>query len=399
MGKHSKEENIVKNNKTTKSKKKSDVREILDKNDDTNTITVTVKGEKVEEKKVKKKSATKTKSTSAKKASSDNEIRPHKRRANRVAKWLIILLILVFTGVGALGIFNKIKENGGGLTGILTTALGEDKVDVNQLEPIQIMIVGISGVDEWKLADTIMIASYDPKTQSAGLVSIPRDTYVGAADRHSASQLYLQSYKINAVYRNGTNLEGMMNRINALTGLNIDKYVVIDTAALRKLVDTIGGVTYDVPIDMWYTDDSQGLKIELYAGHQVLDGAKAEQLVRFRHNDDDSTYPSDYGQQDLGRMRTQRAFVTETLKQTLKPQNLFKIRQILDIMQNNVNTNIDLATLKQYLPYAVEFNVENLKTGALEGSVEMCNGVSILVVSQYRARNTVNEIFSPNSEE
>lgn len=392
MGKHSKEEDIVIKRKSARGTKRGTTKKSTNKvKDDDQTITVTVRDNEV---KGTKKSTKTTKNNSKK-----DEVRPHKRVANRIAKRITVLILIVLLGLATAGVVLKVKENGGGLVGVLTTALGEERVDLDKLEPIQIMVIGISGVDEYKLADTIMVASYDPKTQSAGLLSIPRDTYVGKQDRHTASTSYLQSYKINAVYRNGANLEGMMERINALTGLNVDKYVVIDTAALQKLVDAIGGVTFDVPIDMWYTDDTQNLKIDLRAGTQLIDGAKAEQLVRFRHNDDDSTYPTSYGQQDLGRMRTQREFVTATLKQTLKPQNIFKIRKILDIMQNHVKTNLDVATLKQYLPYAVEFDADNLKTAALDGSVEMCNGVSIMVVSPSRAKATVEEVFGANSEE
>ena len=81
-----------------------------------------------------------------------------------------------------------------------------------------------------------------------------------------------------------------------------------------------------------------------------------EQLLRFRHNNDGSTYPSSYGQQDLGRMRTQREFIIATLKQTLKPQNIFKLKQVIDIMSENVKTNLDFNEIKAYVPYAVKFD-------------------------------------------
>ncbi len=64
---------------------------------------------------------------------------------------------------------------------------------------------GISGVDDYKLADTIMVASYNPKTQEASIMSIPRDTYVGKKDRTTATSNYIASYKINTVFRSGKN--------------------------------------------------------------------------------------------------------------------------------------------------------------------------------------------------
>ena len=84
---------------------------------------------------------------------------------------------------------------------------------------------------------------------------------------------------------------------------------------------------FDVPIDMKYTDKKQGLYINLKAGVQKLDGDKAEQVVRFRHNSDGSTYPAEYGIEDIGRMKTQRNFLKALAKQTLKIENIFKINE------------------------------------------------------------------------
>ena len=272
------------------------------------------------------------------------------KTVRKVKRVVVTILLLAIILAGTLFGY-KIYQNGGGLTGALATILGEDTEKLQNLEPIQLLIMGESGVDDYKLADTIMVASYNPKTQKASLMSIPRDTYVGRRNRNTATQNYLASYKINTVFRSGTNIPEAIDRINALTGLNLENYVIIDTKALIKLVDAIGGVTFNVPIDMHYTEDTdQNLYIDLKAGEQLIDGAKAEQLLRFRHNNDGSTYPSSYGQQDLGRMRTQREFIIATLKQTLKPQNIFKLKQVIDIMSENVKTNLDFNEIKAYVP-------------------------------------------------
>lgn len=315
----------------------------------------------------------------------------------KVKRVVVTLLLLSILGAGTLFGY-KIYKNGGGLTGTLATLLGEDTSKLQDLEPIQVLIMGESGVDDYKLADSIMVASYNPQEQKASIMSLPRDTYVGKQNRNTATQNYLASYKINTVFRNGTNIPGAIERINALTGLELKNYVIIDTKALIKLVDAIGGVEFNVPIDMDYEDSSQDLHIHLKAGEQIIDGPKAEQLLRFRHNDDGTTYPSSYGQQDFGRMRTQREFIIATLKQTLKPQNIFKIKQIMDIMGESVKTNMDIETIKAYVPYAVEFNVENIKTGVVPGDVEMCNGVSLYIANETKTKQLVEELFLSNEE-
>lgn len=323
-----------------------------------------------------------------------------KKTKNRLAMKIVLTILCLVIIWGIVSVVNKIKDNGGGLSGTLATILGEDKESMENLKPIQVLIMGISGVDDYKLADTIMVASYNPKTQEASLMSIPRDTYVGKKDRKTATQNYIASYKINTVFRSGTKTQDAIDRINDLTGLKLENYVIIDTKALIKLVDAIGGVTFNVPIDMYYTEDTeQNLYIDLKAGEQLIDGAKAEQLLRFRHNNDGSTYPSSYGQQDLGRMRTQREFIMATLKQTLKVQNIFKLKQIIDVMNENVTTNMDLASLKSYVPAAVKFDANNIKTGMVPGDTEMCNRVSIYVANKTKTKELVAELFPEESED
>ena len=114
-----------------------------------------------------------------------------------------------------------------------------------------------------------------------------------------------------------------------LTGLNIENYILIDTEGLVELVDTIGGVEFNVPIDMKYDDKKQGLHINLKAGVQVLDGDKAEQLVRFRKNNDNTTYSGDHAKDDYGRMQTQREFIIETVKQTIEPSTYTSYNQLI----------------------------------------------------------------------
>lgn len=330
------------------------------------------------------------KKTEEKKKAKNNKQTKKKNRG--VMKGVVtILCLLIIGGFSFLGY--KIYKNGGGLTGTLATLLGENTENLENLEPLQILVMGESGVDDYKLADSIMVVSYNPKTQEASIMSIPRDTYVGKKDRKTATQNYLASYKINTVFRSGTNIPEAIDRINALTGLELENYVIIDTKALVKLVDAIGGVTFNVPIDMDYEDDTQDLYIHLKAGEQLIDGAKAEQLLRFRHNDDGSTYSTEYGQQDYGRMRTQREFIIATLKQTLKPQNIFKLKQIVDIMAENVTTNMELSTLKSYVPYAANFDADNIKTGMVPGDSEMCNGVSLYIADKKKTAELVEELF------
>ena len=320
--------------------------------------------------------------------------RENKRRKKKSLKkvWLIILFILII----ATGWFTyRTYKNGGGLSGMLATVVGHDESTKKSLKEIKVLILGVSTDLDSELTDTIMVASYNPNTQKANLLSIPRDTYTGKnKSRATASQ------KINSLYNINKNPQKTLEAVNKLTGLDIQNYIIVKTEALIEVVNAIGGVEFDVPIDMKYDDPTQDLHIDLKAGLQKLDGNKAEQLLRWRHSNSKNgvmtTYPSEYGNDDFGRMRTQRDFIVATMKQTLKPGNIFKIGQLLEIANKNVETNIELSLAKDYVPYAVEFNTDEIRTAVLPGTtpdMKETNNVSVFVVDKTATKELINSMF------
>ena len=327
----------------------------------------------------------------SKKDIKNSENRKKKKKKNTWKKViLLVLLVLLVAG----GVFAyKVQQNGGGTSGMLATVLNTKK----DLSEIKVLLLGIStDQDNVELTDTIIVASYNPNTQKETLLSIPRDTYTGKNTARATAY-----EKINALYGRKHRPDETLKAVNDITGLGIEYYVVVKTEALIKLVDVIGGVTFNVPIDMDYDDTSQDLHIHLKAGEQLLDGDKAEQLVRFRHSNPDkygrmTSYPAEYGDNDIGRMRTQREFIMQVVKQTAKPENIFKLGEILDVAKENVLTNIDFNVAKDYIPYIVEFNTENILTETLPGdvpSLNKTNNVSIFVYDKAKTKTLVQELF------
>lgn len=324
-----------------------------------------------------------------------------KSKAKKVVKFILLLILLAIIGYACVFGYEyykhmKVVEEGTQEYDPLSaTALGIDPQKLKEVGRINILVLGESGIgDGYKLTDSIMIISYNPQTQQASLLSVPRDTYVGKRDKQTASQNYLASYKMNAVYRNGTNIPETIDCVNNLTGLNIEKYVLVDTDAIIDVVDAIGGVKFNVPIDMDYDDPTQDLHIHLKAGEQLIDGAKAEQLLRFRHNNDGTSYPVEYGDNDYGRMRTQREFIQETAKQLLKIENVTKVVNLLDVVFNNVKTNLDLQTIKYYIPYIFKFNTANIQSDMVPGVSEKCNGVWIYSADKTKTKQIVQDLFT-----
>lgn len=325
-----------------------------------------------------------------------------KTKAKKSTGKKILIGILIVLLLGIAWFTYRTYKNGWGLSGMLATVVGHDENTKKNLSEIKVLILGVSTDLDSELTDTIMVASYNPNTQKANLLSIPRDTYTGKNTAKATASL-----KINALYNIEKTPEKTLKAVNEITGLDIKYYVVVKTEALIQLVDAIGGVEFNVPIDMKYDDPTQNLHIDLKAGTQKLDGEKAEQVLRFRHSNPDkngvmTTYPSEYGNDDFGRMRTQRDFISELLKQTLKLGNIFKLGEILEIAHKNVETNLELSYIKDYIPYAVEFNTDNLQTATLPGTtpdMKDTNNVSIFVINKKLSNELIQSMFYGDSTE
>lgn len=326
-----------------------------------------------------------------------------KTKAKKTTGKKILIGILIVLLLGIAWFTYRTYKNGWGLSGMLATVVGHDENTKKNLSEIKVLILGVSTDLDSQLTDTIMVASYNPNTQKANLLSIPRDSYTGKNTAKATASL-----KINALYNIEKTPKKTLKAVNEITGLDIKYYVVVKTEALIQLVDAIGGVEFNVPIDMKYDDPTQDLHIDLKAGTQKLDGEKAEQVLRFRHSNPDkitgqmSTYPSEYGNDDFGRMRTQRDFISALLKQTLKPGNIFKLGEILEIAHKNVETNLELSYIKDYIPYAVEFNTDNLQTATLPGTtpdMKDTNNVSIFVINKKLSTELIQSMFYVDSTE
>ena len=310
-----------------------------------------------------------------------------KKKKHPFLRFLLAIFVILLLAVTSFMTYSVLK-NGWGLKGTLQTVLGQSDEKLQDLDPFTVLILGVSKDISVELTDTIMVASYNPKTQKATLLSIPRDTFIGNNKNKATSY-----DKINALYQKDA--EKTLKAVNNLTGLNIKYYIAINNEALIQLVDKIGGVEFDVPIDMKYDDSTQNLHINLKKGYQKLNGEQAEWLVRFRKNNNGTTYPSEYGDNDIGRMKTQREFIKAVAKQTLQFKNITKLKSLMTIFKENVKSNItDWDTISAYIPYAVEFNTENMRAETLPGTTDKYNNLWFFIASKKATTKLIDELIT-----
>lgn len=175
-------------------------------------------------------------------------------------------------------------------------------------------------------SDTNMLMRFDAVNKTVDVVSLPRDT------------LMSNGHKLNSSYNNG-GTEKLRSNIEDMLGVPVDFYVSVDLKGFIALIDQIGGVEFDVPCDMDYDDPYQDLHIHFKAGLQKLNGQQAMEVVRFRHNNDNTGYG---GRQDLGRIGTQQAFLKTVAQKLMKLEN---VPAMAETFLKYVKTDLTLGNL------------------------------------------------------
>lgn len=261
------------------------------------------------------------------------------RSKKRKSKWLLItILVIVALIVGAVvywgsGIYSSLdgmqKDN---KDSIINPENPEIVVDVPKWEGkerVNILLLGGDAREaednELARSDSMIVVSIDPVTKQANLFSILRDTWTDIEG-------YGQGRINTAITLGGAPLA--MKTIGDLLGLEIQYFVYADFEGFKALVDAIGGVYYTVEKDMKYTDnaDKNRYDIDLKAGYQLLDGDKALQYVRFRHD----------AMSDYTRTERQRNFLMTVAKEMQSTWNIIRMKEIIDSVLPYIDTNVSV---------------------------------------------------------
>lgn len=191
-------------------------------------------------------------------------------------------------------------------------------------------------------SDVVMIAHLSADRSHITIVSIPRDTYIEAPsckawDHETGKQLdqdYTTPYsmwRINATYAAG-GPPCTVKAVQQLTGLKIDRVIIIDFAGFKAMVDALGGI--DVNVCAPIIDSNLGTVIKR-AGEQHINGKQALRLVRARHVEGDTT-------SDLARIRRQQKVLSTILRQVTSAGvllNPVKLDAVLQAFVRNVQSD------------------------------------------------------------
>ncbi len=282
-----------------------------------------------------------------------------KKRRPAWQRWVIRSVLIVtllalasggFLAVQAASKVHKVFRGGGSAKAIVANVApallkGEGDGRVN----ILLLGKGGAGHDGADLTDTMLLVSIDPVNHKSALVSIPRDLWVQSPDTGAAMKInaVYALAKEHALYKNpkdpaaaeATGIADAEKIVHAVLGVNINYFGMIDFQAFQQAVDTLGGVTFNVPEEV---DDATmawqngGSSVLARAGTQTFNGKQALMYVRSRHGS---------ARGDFDRTERQRLFITALTQKMLTAgtyTNPLKVSGLISAFGDHMSTDFSV---------------------------------------------------------
>lgn len=216
-------------------------------------------------------------------------------------------------------------------------------------EPFSILLMGVDsekdGLDSSVAAngDALILITFNPSTANITMLSIPRDSYVPI-------MCFKNNYenKITHAAWNGT--QCMIDTIENFLDISIDYYVKINFKGVVGLVDALGGISANVPVDMCVGNSDRGAAICLKKGLQTLNGEQALVLARDRHSQAGG---------DLDREQNQQLVIKGILDKVKTIRNIEQITEILNAISRNIDTNFSTEQILSFYNIGKELLLTN----------------------------------------
>lgn len=240
--------------------------------------------------------------------------------------------------------------------------------------------------------DSMILVSLDPQSMTAGMLSIPRDTWVNVPG--------LGENKINTAYRWGEvyDLPGggpglAMKTVEQFLGVPVDYYALIDFTAFVRFIDEMGGLDMHIKEEIVVDPIGPGNTKTLEPGVQTLDGATVLAYARQRYTAND----------DFDRSRRQQEVILAIRDQILQfnmlPTLIAKSPKLYQEISSGISTNLTLSQIIQIATLAAQVPEENIKKGVISPprQVEIAtnpeDGQSILLPIMDEIRILRDDVF------
>ena len=279
-----------------------------------------------------------------------------RRKKKRGCGCLTALLVLALVIVGGLCLFVRPPR-----------AEGEQRQ--RKRDTATILICGTDA--DGTRTDTMMLLYLSGSERKVNLLSLPRDTYTLTSSGKAA--------KLNSAYgRNGTGAEGMevlLDYVRDIIGYRPDGYILLDFTMVPRIVDIMGGVDVEVPMDMDVDE------IVLSKGYQHLSGDQVLALLRFRKG---------YATADLGRIQVQRAVMKAAMEQWLSPAHLVGAVKAVSLLENSSLSSLSTGNYL-WVAKTLLLGMSDFRSDTLPGYADYRNKVSYYILEPEKVLELLTE--------
>ncbi len=255
-----------------------------------------------------------------------------------------------------------------------STKIDDDFVDVEVLQdPFSVLILGNNG----GLSDSIIVATINPQTLNVTMTSLARDTYIPIACYPNKTR-----DKLNHARAKGR--QCLEDTVEDYLGFEIDFYFETDFYALQKIVDALGGLELESPVEFWGSLPQEN-NVDVYdeifipEGRTKMNGKQVVTFARERKH---------MPRGDFDRQMNQQYVISELASAIIKERNPEKLVSSLEGASQNIRTNLSIDTITKLLGFAIQqidvSQLDALGTFRIEqsqilGTTPMINGMSVIV--------------------
>lgn len=294
---------------------------------------------------------------------------PPKRRLRH--KGLVIFLVVIAAIVGLYVAFLSPIDAQLAFDSSEAEGLSQQESPHIPLVPYYVLALGSDARegDTTSRTDTMILCRIDPIASKVTLVSIPRDTRVE-----------LEGYgtsKINAAYAYG-GVTLATEAVANLTGVSASHVAVVHFDQLAELIDAIGGITVEVPVDV---NDPYYTGLVMSAGTYQMDGQTALLFSRVRHG---------FATGDFQRQADQQIVIKAVIDKvlTLNPAQIFGlVGELGDVVSTDMR-------MYELLPLLLRFQITSptMYTCSLPGESTYIGGVSYVVCDDTQVRQLMAQV-------
>lgn len=294
-----------------------------------------------------------------------------KRRLNKKAIGIFILISL-FLIVGIVNAWEKLFAN----EPVKQDTLGGGTVSENH-KKYNILVLGIDKRrDDIGRSNVTCLLTVDMDKKTISMLWVPRDSRVDIPGYEWNKIGHAYAYE-------GPKLSE--KTVSKLLGVPIDYYLAVNMDGFKHVIDAIGGVDINVDKKMYYYDpydegevDNDGL-IDLKPGQQHMDGNRALEYVRFRHDE----------MGDIGRIERQQKFSNALIEAVVKPSTITRIPDIVKEVKASFDTDIPLSTLVEIAACVPSAYQKGLDTEMVAGTPVYINNLSYWLPNIEKMRDQI----------